>query len=181
MADDGDRDEQTGVMPRYPSLGVVRAELDARLHDQERNAAAFDTRAGIILALGGVLIGLAPTEMTGWHLVGKIAAAVAAGLAAWSMRLMVGADIDPLQLRNRALMMDPQDAKLEVLDTRIYLFGLDEERFRSKVKKMKWAVYAIAVAVALMLIGSIVTYNQPGGDHDPRHPGDVSTTAAPDP
>lgn len=145
---------------RYPSLDVVRGELDARIAEQARGAAAFDTRAGLILGFAGVLIGLAPEDPRLCQLLAQIVAAAAAGVAVLALTFRVAGSIEPRAIRERYLLDDVETTRLRVLDTRIVLFERDEKRFESKVKRLRWAVWLLAIAVAMMLAGSILEYVQ---------------------
>lgn len=149
--------------PLYPSLDVIRAELDKRRQEQSQKAASFDTRAGLVLGFGGVLIGLAPAQTTALHLSGQVAAALAAAVAGWSLTFRVTGSVGPRALRDNYLTKAPEETQLRLLDTRSWLFELDEKRFEAKVERMKWAVWLLALAVALMLAGSIVAYTRAGG------------------
>jgi hypothetical protein len=160
----------TSQSPEPPSLDVIRAELDERLADQDRKGTAFDGRAGLILGFGGVLIGLAPDDPSLLQLFGQIAAALAAGAAGWALWFRVSSALAVRPLRERYLMHEPKHTKLRVLDTRIMLYEQDEERLESKVRRLKLAVGLLAVAVVLMLAGSIVNYAQ-GSDPVPPQPG----------
>lgn len=118
--------------PELPSLDAVRAELDALLAEQERRGAAFDSRAGLILGFGAVLISLSPNDPTLLLLIGQALAAIAAGLAVWSLRPRVAGAISPRQLRDRYLTRELDETKLAVLDTRIDLYERDEARLETK-------------------------------------------------
>lgn len=145
--------------PEYPSLDLVRAELDKKTADQDSRGASFDTKAGWLLGLGGILIGLAP-HLGLFGLLGIIAAAVGAALAVWAMLPRVSAGVRPRALRDKYLTSDPAEAKLKLLDTRIWLYERDEERLVKKVHRIRWAVVVLAVAVVLLLIGSILGYTR---------------------
>ena len=146
------------VDPAYPSLDVIRTELDIRLTEQERRGGAFDNRAGLVLAFGGVLIGLSPESPTVWHILGQVAAAIAAAIAGSALWPRVSGSVGPRQLRANYLMHDPEHTKLRLLDTRIWLYERDEERLETKVARLKIAVLVLASSVPLMLMGSIVEY-----------------------
>jgi hypothetical protein len=144
--------------PQYPSLDLIRTELDLRLADQARKAATFDTRAGVVLGFGGVLIGLVGEDPTIFQLLGQIVAALAAGVAGVSMRYRVSGSMNIRAVRDRYLNQEPEVTRLRLLDTRIVLLEQDEVRFESKVRVMAWAVRLLAFAVLLMLVGSIVSF-----------------------
>lgn len=144
--------------PNLPSLDAVRAELDGLLAEQERRAVAFDNRAGLILGFGGALIGLTAADPSVMRLCAQIAAAAAAGLAGWSLWPRVSATIDPLDLRNRYLTTELKQTKLTILDTRIRIYKLDEERLEDKVARLRWAACLLASSVLFLLIGAILDY-----------------------
>lgn len=142
----------------FPSLDVIRAELDLRLAEQERRGTAFDTRAGLILAFGGVLIGLSAQHPSALQLLGQVAAAAAAGVAGWSLWPRVSGAVGPRALRNRYLTTPPEATKLALLDTRIFLYEQDEQRLESKVTRLRYAVWILSSSVLFMLAASIVEY-----------------------
>jgi hypothetical protein len=129
-----------------------------KVAEQESRAASFDTKAGLLLGLGGILIGLSPHHLELFRLLGRLAAAVGAGAAVWSMLPRISAGVVPRELRNKYLSAEPDFTKLRLLDTRILLYERDEKRLTSKVHRMRVAVLFLALAVALLLVGSIVDY-----------------------
>lgn len=155
MDKEGDAEHRDSL--RYPSLDLVRAELDTQVEDQARKSTMFDTRAGFVIAFGGLLIGLTPQDPSMVSLIGRVAAIVAVAAAAWSLRYRVVGEINVESLRDH-MLDDPENTKLQVLDTRIWLLQQDEERFKDKVFAMKYSVFTLFVAVCLILTGSIVDY-----------------------
>jgi len=147
-------------LPVMPSLDVIRAELDIRLGEQERRGSAFDSRAGLVLGFGGVLIGLSPDHPELLQLLGQGMAAVAAAVAGWSLWPRVSGAVGPRALRERYLMQEPELTKLRLLDTRIHLYEEDEHRLEAKVRRLTLAVSVLGFSVLLMLGGSIVEYIQ---------------------
>ncbi len=141
-----------------PSLDVVRTELDALLAEQERRGTAFDGRASLILGFGGILIGLSPEDPGLPLLLAQVVAAIAAGLAGWSLWPRVAGAIGPRQLRNRYLTRELDQTKLALLDTRIDIYEKDEARLETKVGRLRLATWALSLAVLLILAGSIVEY-----------------------
>lgn len=150
-------DRQIGelLLNLYPSLDDLRQELDIKVAEQERRGASFDTKAGLLLGLGGILIGLSPDGNNLARLIGCVAAALAAGAAIWAMFPRVSAGLAPRAMRNKYLANDPETTRLKLLDTRIWLYEQDEERLHQKMQRMVAAVILLAIAVGLMLLGAI--------------------------
>jgi hypothetical protein len=144
--------------PELPSLDVIRAELDLRLAEQERRGAAFDGRATLVVGSGGALIGLVPDDPTLLQLLAQLVSAAAIAAGVWALMPRVAAGIGPQQLRDRYLTRQPEETKLSLLDTRIYLYERDETRLHTKVVRFKWGIGLLGVAVLLLLVGSIVNY-----------------------
>ncbi|MGH3498965.1 MAG: hypothetical protein ACRDP1_16010 [Nocardioidaceae bacterium] len=140
----------------YPSLDVVRGELDQRVAEQQQRSSDFDNRAGLLLGFAGVLIGLGTAGPLAVHLAGQVLAAAAGGAATWSLMPRISAAVSPRQLRNRYLAQDVETTKLSLLDTHIYLYEADDQRLTSKARRMRLAAALLALAVLLMLAGSIV-------------------------
>lgn len=145
-------------MQQYPSLDLVRSELDLKVAEQDRRGASFDTKAGLLLGLGGILIGLSPEHLDLLRLLGQVAAGAGAAVAVWAMLPRVSGGLSPRQVRDKYLMTDLEITKLKLLDTRIWLYEQDEQRLARKAQRLRVAVVVLAIAVALMLIGSILSY-----------------------
>lgn len=138
-----------------PSLDIVRAEVDAVIAEQDRRGSSFDSKAGFLLGISGVLIGLASRHADALRIAGQLAAAVAAAAAIAAMVARTTAGLDLRAIRNGYLTTEVVVAKQRLLDTRIHLYERDEERLSRKVRWIKVSVMLLAVAVALLVTGTI--------------------------
>jgi hypothetical protein len=140
---------------QYPSLDIIRRELEFEVASQERRGASLDTKAGLILGFAGVIAGFAK-DLPRWWLPPALLLAVAAGgTAVRALFPRIAASVRPQQLRNRHLTKAEHETALILLDTRIVLYEQDEERLKLKLKWMKVAVVLLFCAVALVGAGYI--------------------------
>jgi hypothetical protein len=155
--------------PLLPSLDFVRAELDREQESHERRASQVDTKAGLILAAAGVVVAFRAAQPTLVGVLAQVAAAVAGGLAILAFLPRVAGTVSPLELRKRYIHRPKQVTKLVVLDTRLEVHADDEQQLKIKAKHLRRAVLTLGVAVALAVLGSILSYAGTGGsdDHQP--------------
>lgn len=146
----------------FDNLELISRELDRKIGEQERAASSFDAKAGVLLGLAGVIIGFTPNVGPA-GLVGRVCAAAAAAFAIFAMLPRISAGLAPRRLRDRYLTMDLSKARLELLDTKILLYDLDERRLREKVVRLRWTVGLLAGALLFLLAGSISIYFKQGG------------------
>lgn len=143
---------------RYPSLEVIRAELDLRLTEQDRRGAAFDSRAGIVIGSAGALIGLTAPPSNWVNLLAMLVAAGAVFAAAWAIWPRVAGAIDPRTVRNTYLTTDKEETQLRLLDTRIVLFEKDQARLEDKGRRVKWSALILGGAILAVGVGSMVDF-----------------------
>ena len=139
------------------AVALISREVDAKIAEQERAAASFDSKAGVLLGLAGVIIGFTP-DIGPVGLAARLSAALAAGFAIAAMLPRVSAGLNPRRLRDRYLNLDLQESRLELLDTKIWLYEQDQGRIRSKVRRLGWTVGTLAVALLLLLAGFFWIY-----------------------
>ena len=161
---------------RYPSIGLVRRELDRQVHEQGARGVSFDTKAGLLLAFGAALIGSAPDDPNLVRIISLLFAASALVAAVAAMFPRVGASIGPAELRNKYLMEPPEETELALLDTRIFLYEKDEGRLNSKVFRMKVTVVLLVISVFFLLGATLVGSAQKVGTNDPPSPGTTGTS-----
>lgn len=150
--------DDPGSQRLLPSLEVVRAELDREQESHERRAAGVDTKAGLILAAAGVVVGLQAMQATLFGILAQVAAAVAGGLAVLAFLPRVAGTLSPLSLRN-AYLHRPEDlTKLVALDTRLVIHADDEQQLKKKAEWLRRAVYGLGLAIVLAVLGSILSY-----------------------
>jgi hypothetical protein len=159
----------TGARPRplvLPSLAVVRAELDLEQGSKKRRSASLDSKAGLLLAAAGVLVGLNATVNPWLDVVVHGLAALAAAVAVSSMWPRLAGTVSPLQLRRHYVHLPEAHTRLVVLDTRLALHQADEDRLRRRARLFKLAAVLLASAMFAALAGSIVEAAGNGGSHD---------------
>lgn len=158
----------------WPSLHVVRHELDVEAASLERRSAGLDTKAGLLLAVSGVLVGLGATDPNQFDIAGQVLAAVAGGCAIWAFLPRVAGAIGPRPLRDGYLSESPEQTRLVVLNTRIALHEADEQSLHEKLFRIKLALTALALSGVLVIAGSIVEASTGGGDGDDAPSGTAS-------
>ncbi|KAA9149137.1 hypothetical protein FPZ12_043840 [Amycolatopsis acidicola] len=141
---------------QYPSMPVVRAELDIELGLLERRATAVDTKAGLVLGFAGVLVGLTKDGLTWITAAGQVLAVVAAVLAISAFLPRYGGAVNPMTLRRKYLTTDRATTELSVLDTRLALKEKDEVALRVKARRVRTAVVILVLAIAVIVANSVV-------------------------
>ncbi|CAL9460288.1 hypothetical protein SUDANB95_02609 [Actinosynnema sp. ALI-1.44] len=140
----------------YPSMSVVRAELDIELGLVERRSAAVDTKAGLVLGFSGILVGLTK-DVTSWITVaGQFLAVLAAVTAIGAFLPRYGGAVNPMTLRRKYLTADKATTELAVLDTRLALKERDEAALRVKARRVRAAVVVLVLAIAVIVANSVV-------------------------
>jgi hypothetical protein len=139
---------------KHPSLDVIRDEFDIRQGEQDQRSSAFDSRAQLVLAFGGVLVGLSSPPQNVVLLLGQVVAFVAAALAGTALWPRVAGALSPRMVRDRYLNHEPEATKLALLDTRIWLFEQNDHRLELKLSRLRLSVYFLTLAVLPMLVGS---------------------------
>lgn len=145
-------------------MEVVRGELDIENASYERRSTSLDTKAGLLLGVAGVLIGLAAQVPGYLEVAAQLAAALGGGAAVWSFWPRVAGAIGPRQLRDRYLTQSADVTRLVVLNTRIALHEADEQQLHRKLARVKLSLGGLAVAGLLVIVGTIVTVAT-GGSH----------------
>ena len=138
------------------SLAAVRGELDRVEESTERRTASVDTKSGLLLGVSGVLVGLGQENPGAWELISHVVAVAAGGLAVWAFWPRVGGSLNSRRLRDKYLTQPEPVTQLVVLDSRIVLLEDDERQLHAKLRRLKAALFTLAVAVTLLVIGSIV-------------------------
>jgi hypothetical protein len=149
-------------------MPAVRTEVDRLVAEQTRRADNFDTKAGLLLGFCGVLIGFSSGDATVLLLLAKLSAAAAASFAVWALMPRISGGVKPRYLRETYLNEAESTTNLRLLDTRIWLYELDESRLTDKVKRLRIAVALLAIAVLLLLTASLVDALR-GDGHETAH------------
>ena len=188
MVDGLSNDKGNGDGDPYPSIHLVRQELDRQVAGQESRGGNFDTKSGLLLAFGGALIGLTQGgaligltqgSSSVFHYASLLFASVAGFTAVWAMFPRIGTAIKPASLRERYLMEDPCETELTLLDTRIVLYEQDEERLSAKVFRMKVTVVLLAISVFLMVAATITGSPTKETSDGTGHPSSSTSQATP--
>jgi hypothetical protein len=159
----------------YPSMSVVRAELDIELSLLERRSASVDTKAGLVLGFAGVLVGLTK-DTSSWITVGgQILAVLAAVVAIRAFLPRYGGAVNPLALRRKYLTTDEAVTKLLILDTRLVIKEQDEDALKTKARRLRAAVVILLLAIAVIVASSVVHLIQ-GGPNGNRTPQPIIST-----
>lgn len=161
-----------------PSIDIVRRELDRQAAQQATRSSSFDARAGLIVGFSGVSIGIATKPPNLLEGIGLCVAAVAAVAGVWSIFPRLGQGLIPRQYRNLLIAIPQHEAELQMLDTRIRVYELDEIALNTKVMRMRVAFVALAAATALLVAGSIERGLETGAPHPTPA---VPTSAQPTP
>jgi hypothetical protein len=169
----GDGDDEPS-----PSIHLVRRELERQVAEQESRGTNFDTKSGLLLALGGALIGLTQDSSSAYHIASLLFASAAVLAAVSAMFPRIATAIKPGSLRDRYLMGDPAETELTLLDTRIFLYEQDEERLSAKVLRMKVTVILLAISVFLMVAATITASTTKETSDGTGHPSSGVTSRA---
>jgi hypothetical protein len=138
-----------------------------------------DTKAGLILATAGVLIGFHADNPTVWDRFAALLALAAGGLAIYAFHPRPGRAVSPETLY-RAHLNDPGiDVLNEMIKGRIHVWKLDEASLTTKAKRMFWATLALAAAGVLYVVSSVTSIDAaPSSISPPAAPTQSSTAPA---
>lgn len=139
----------------------------------------MDTKAGLILATAGVLIGFHADNPTVWDRFAALLALAAGGLAIYAFHPRPGRAVSPETLY-RAHLNDPGiDVLNEMIKGRIHVWKLDEASLTTKAKRMFWATLALAAAGVLYVVSSFTSIDaEPSSISPPAAPTQSSTAPA---
>jgi drug/metabolite transporter (DMT)-like permease len=153
-------------MPGLPSLDLLSDAATEELAAYERRADALDSKAGVLLGFAGVVVAVSAANLDGWlaH-ASAIAAGVAALVAGFAFVPREFPTIALLPLRDKYLTSAGEFTQLRLLDTRIAMVSRVQATVRSKARSVTLASIALAIAVALGVLASIV---DGGGEHRER-------------
>jgi len=134
------------------SLDVVLDEVRDERAAQLRHFESLDAKAGIVLGFAGAITTLAPAQgvLIG---MGRGSAAIAGLLALWAFLPRNFQVADTSLLRRRYLASEPEFTKLRLLDTLIEMITGADHLLQGKARRLKSAMVALAVAVALVAAG----------------------------
>jgi hypothetical protein len=153
-----DRPEQTG--PPLLSLDVITAQVASERQTMNAHAESLDTKAGVVLGFAGVLVGLGATAQTvvssdPTFKIGLGVAVAAALLAALAFLPRKYPVVEVLRLRD-FLTASEDETKLTLLDVQIDMVVEAATLVRQKGQRVKTAVALLAIAAALVVVGTLV-------------------------
>lgn len=165
------------AVPHAASLEVIRAELDRVQGSCETRTNGVDTKAGLILATAGVLIGFHADNPTIWDRFAAPLALTAGGLAIYAFHPRPGRTVSPETLY-QAHLNDPSiDVLHEMIKGRIHVWKLDEASLTTKAKRMFWAILALAAAGFLYVVSSVTSIDAGPSPISPPAASTQSSTA----
>ncbi|HCB07006.1 MAG TPA: hypothetical protein PLZ93_25940 [Nocardioides sp.] len=135
-----------------PSLGLVTAEVDRLVAEQERRAERYDTIAGLLVAFCAALIGLSDDP----SLFGAAAAlACMASTAASMASLVVRVSLRPSPRSLRRYGEQPRSwTGTRLLDLKIWVYERDEALLAQKAARLRVALSCVAIGVGFSLTGT---------------------------
>lgn len=144
--------------PSYPSLLIVRAEVDLQAGEQERRGSDADSRAALVVAFAGVVIGLGQDVRNVVQVLGLVLACVAAVSAVVALWPSVNGSVDLDRLHRAYLQEEERRTARMLLDTHVQLFQENRARLHQKTAWVKFSVVALGCSIGLTLTGAIVGY-----------------------
>jgi len=167
------------AVPHAASLEVIRAELDRVQGSCETRTNGVDTKAGLILATAGVLVGFHADNPTVWDRCAALFALAAGGLAIYAFHPRPGRAVSPETLYGAHLNDPSIDVLNEMIKGRIHVWKLDEASLTTKAKRMFWATLALAAAGVLYVVSSVTSIDAgPSSTGPPAAPTQSSTAPA---
>jgi hypothetical protein len=146
--------------PALPSLKVLLDQVAAERETMNAHAESLDTKAGVILGFAGVLVGLGATAQAAISSdavfqSGLAVAVAAAGLAAWSVLPRPYPVMQVLPARQKLLGARESETQLQLLDLQIKMVMEVAEQVKKKGARVRWSVTCLAIATALIVIGTL--------------------------
>ncbi len=142
---------------QIPSIALVEDELDREEVSYRNRANGIDTKAGLILTAAGVLVALVGVHPGVAGLVAQITAFIAAAVGGAALYPRVDKGISPQDLRDRYLSVDASITRMILLNTRIDLHNLDEQRLITKARRLQWASILLLLAALAIVVGAIIS------------------------
>ncbi len=135
------------------SLDLLLEHVREERQHQLQHFDALDGKAGILLGFAGAIVALAPTGDAITLGIGRLLAIISAAsaLAAFWPRVIPVTNL--IALRDRYLSTEPAFTKLALMDTQIDMTGRSRQILRSKVRRLKIAMAALAVASVFTAVG----------------------------
>lgn len=146
-------------LPPMPSLDLLLDQVASERETMNTHGESLDTKAGVVLGFSGVLVGLGATAQpadsnTLVFQIGLVVAVVAAVLAALAFLPRRYPVLEVVPLRD-LLTASEADTRLELLDTQISMVLKAGTLVQRKGQRVQVAVIALALAAALVVIGTL--------------------------
>lgn len=144
-----------------PSLRILLEQVASERQTMNSHAESLDTKAGVTLGFAGILVGLGATAQAAISAncvfrSGLVVAIVAAGFAAWAILPRSYPVIQVHPARQKLLTSAESATQLQLLDVQIKMVMEAAEQVKSKGQRVRWSVICLAVAVALVVVGTLV-------------------------
>jgi hypothetical protein len=135
-------------------IDVVVDEVRAEREAQRAHFDAVDTKAGVVLGFAGAITALTSRPVDPFS-ASSLAAAVSSGLLAllsfWPRRYW---STDLNVLRAKYLAAEPAFARVSLVDSQIVMAERTNATLTWKVRFLKFAMVALAIAVPLSALGA---------------------------
>jgi hypothetical protein len=147
--------------PTLPSLSILAEQVASEREVMNAHAESLDAKAGVVLGFAGVLVGLGATAQSviaknAVFQAGLAVAVVAALMAAWAFLPRKYPVVQVYPLRNKYLTASEDETRLKLLDTQIKMITESSELVKRKGRRVRLAVVFLAVAAALVVIGTLI-------------------------
>lgn len=146
------------------SLSVLDTEVRDQLASQLSHFESLDAKAGVLLGFAGLFVALAPGSDSTWIDVARFAGVVSAVLALLAFLPRNYPVLDLLRLRQRYLSAEPDFTRLTLLDTHIQMLEQARRLIEQKASRLKIAIGALLLAIALAFIGLLVESDSGGAN-----------------
>ena len=148
----------TATAPPGPTAAVfevVKNELDRVQASCEARSNGVDTKAGLILAAVGVLIGLRASDPTLLDVLAALVALGAGGYAVYALRPRQGSAVSPRVLYEAPQTHPGVDVQDQMIRGRLDVWEADEKALDRKAERLNRAVIWLAASAVLFIISSV--------------------------
>ena len=145
----------TNTNDRWPSIDVIRAELDTEVAIQSQRAEAADARAGVIVGFAGAIATL--TLMTGTlaTLPGALFAVAAAVAALTVLRPKPESGLEPVALLTQFLAAPELEVKKAALDRRVANYEKNQPVIAAKSARIKAALTLLTASIIVVIADEV--------------------------
>jgi hypothetical protein len=140
--------------PPPPSLEVVKDELDRVQSSCEARSNGVDTKAGLILATAGALIGFHASDPSLLDVLAEVVALGAAAYAIYAFHPRPGDAVSPRVLYQAHLDQPGLNVLEEMIKGRLVVWERDEKALTAKAQRLTWATTLLAVSALLFIVSS---------------------------